>query len=127
MVISLMCMALFASAGDVKMIGRDFWVDDEDLLPFSFGVCSWTDRGDFAIGGYANCSLLSFWDNYLRFGMGLAVSSDENSHVDLRLTSFISTLLWKHFELGFYAAPFYNIPDHTDDPCGLMMGYAFWF
>jgi len=128
---ALILMATASLGNGVKMIGRDFWVDDKDIKPFSVGVCSWTDKDDpCTLAAYGSCSLLAFWDNHLRLGVGLTVTDsdpDSISAIDLRWTTSITTLLWKHLEVGFYAAPFYNISDHTDDPYGFMIGYAFGF
>jgi hypothetical protein len=131
MVIALMNVTCLADG--IKMIGRDFSVADEELKPISFGLCSWTDKDvDCQLAGYVNVSLFSFWDNYLRLGAGLAVTSPdigEISAVDLRVVvPTITTLIFEHLEVGFYAAPFYNMYNGgVDDPWGFMVGYAFGF
>lgn len=118
-------------ADGIKIIGRDFWVADEDLKPISFGACSWTDSdADFQLGGYVNVSLFNFWDNRLRIGIGFAGTAPDVGtidKIDLRLvTPTVTTLLFDHLELGFYSAPFYNTMS-DNDPFGFMVGYAFGF
>ena len=131
-ILAIIFLAATCLADGVKMIGRDFWVNDQDVKPLSFGLCSWTDKDtDLQLAGYFNCSLFNFWDNHLRFGVGCAVTSpdvDTVSKVDARLMTTATTLFFKHLEIGFYAAPFYNAVNNSkDDPYGFMMGYAFWF
>lgn len=131
-ILAFILVASTCLADGAKMIYRDFWVDDKDLKPISFGLCSWTDlEADCQLGGYFNVSLFSFWDNHLRLGVGLAGSSPDEgsiSGVDLRLITSASTLFFDCLEIGFYAAPFYNaMGNHLDDPYGLMIGYAFGF
>lgn len=122
-------------AGGVRMIGKDFWVTDEELRPISFGLCSWTDEeSDCQLGAFLNISLFNLWDNRLRLGTGFAISTpDEGTadfvKVDARLIGpTVTTLLWDHLELGFYVTPFWNLYDGgVDDPWGFMVGYAFGF
>jgi hypothetical protein len=132
----LILMATFSAYGqNVKIIGKDFWVTDEELRPISFGLCSWTDEeSPCQLGAFLNISLFNLWDNHLRLGTGFAISTpDEGTadfvKVDLRLIGpTVTTLLFDHLELGFYVTPFWNLYDGgVDDPYGVMVGYAFGF
>jgi hypothetical protein len=126
-------MAASCYGEGVKMIGRDFWVSDEEMKPIAFGLCSWTDEEvDLQLAYYINISVLSFWDNHLRFGLGAAFTKpDEGSvaRMDMRLmVPAVTTLFFDHLEVGAYASPCYNLYNgRVNDPYGIMVGYAFWF
>lgn len=132
-ILALIFTVLLASAQDVKVIGKDFWVTDDKLRPISVGLCSWSDEdADFQLGGICNFSLINLWDNHLRIGTGFAVSTKDNSSnikMDLRLVGpTVTTLVFDSLELGFYVAPFWNLYNgQRDDPYGFIIGYAFGF
>ena len=109
------------SFADVKVLGRDYNVNDSELKPISFGLSSWTIESETLPAMYTDVSLLYFFEGHLRFGVGLVVA-DYNDRIRVRLQSSVSSLLFERVIVGFYYCPFYNLDKRSKDPFGLMLG-----
>ena len=109
------------SFADVKILGRDYNVNDIELKPVSFGLASWTIELETLPAVYADISLIYLFENRLRLGIGVVVA-DYNDRIRVRMQSSVSSLLFERVVVGFYYCPFYNLDPRSKDPFGLMLG-----
>ena len=131
MLLVFILAASVAHAGDFKIMGRDYNPLDWAQNPIGIGVCSWTDDDyDFEPGLYGQFALVS-WRDAVRLNMGCAFIWDyDNDRVDFAPVTSVTMGIFffkanKLMEVGVYYAPFWGLDSRSDDPYGLMIGYAF--
>lgn len=113
---------------DFKIIYRDYSFSDfENTRPASMGVMLWDNR-ELPIhpGLYASAALLTYRD-FLRLECGGGgVHNEKKNRMEIGMLTGISILIKERIIFGVWYAPFWNTyGQNSDDPWGLMMGYAF--
>jgi len=104
---------------------KDFSITSKTMNPLSVGPCLWIDpESDQTIGGvYVNAVVLSTLHDYLRTGVGLAVTLADVPF-KLRPCASLSTRLFHRVEFGIWGAFFFGLTRY-EDPFGLFVGYTF--
>ena len=121
-------MASAAEAKPFKLAFRDYKMDDQELRPISFGICTWTDSETSCdVAGYFDIALVSMLSDRLRLGVGIMGKPDDFYLLNVKMETSVTVRLdW--LEVGVYYCPFWGLASEKfgDDPAyGIMVGYAF--